>query len=1041
MKLIKRLFFAIIFLLLLVICAAIVIPTFYKDEIVSYIKTDVNKMLDAEIDFDDVSISLFRNFPKLSFGLKDFSIVGKEEFEGIPLAKIGNLDFSLDLMSVVKSQDNIKIHGIYLEDPEIHVKVLKNGKANYLVMKDSGETEATEPTEPTKFEVKLEEYEIKNGKLTYDDRASDVFLHLEKLNHSGQADFSQDIFDIATQTDFTDLTAKSGGVKYLSKADGNMDLTLNADLPNSKFTIKNNKLLLNSLELNTDGTVQLSGDDVIMDLRFDAPGDNFKNLLSLIPGSYSKDFKDVDADGKVKLAGNAKGTFNAAKNQMPAFKLNLEVANGRFKYPDLPMGIKDIATVVNINSPSSDLDKMQIDIPNFKMILGQNPFEAKFKLKTPISDPDVDAKIKGILNLADLAKAFPVEGVKQMSGIINADIVTKTKLSQVDRQDYENIDIQGVFKATDIVYLANGMPKVLLNHMDMDFTPKQVNVTRLDAKLGKSDLRGEGSIDNMLAWFSPEKTMRGKFVIKSNYFDINEWMTESTSSNNTPPQETPTTEEAVFDRFDFTVDARFKKMDYDVYKLNNVIAVGNFTPEKFRFDKFETKIGQSDIAISGQINNVFDYVFENETLTGNIDLNSNLLDLNELMATTDGEARPVNMSMGSEEPAGAYLVPENMDIDLNANIGKVIYTNMDLKDMRGKIAIEDEQAKLQNVSARTLGGKVNMNGSYDSRDKKNPGFDLDYDVQSMSFRQTFEKLNTVQQLLPIMQFIEGNFNTKMSLNGKLGEDMVPDFNSLNADGFMQTLRGVIKNFKPLEEVGNKLNVSYFKALEIKDTKNWFEIKNGAVELKDFDYKYKDIDMKIGGKHSLSSDMDYHVKAKVPRKYIENNPLGQAAGTGMDWLRNEASKVGVNINKSEFVNVAISIAGNMSKPKVKVKFLGTEGKTVQETAKDAVKDVVNSAAQKAKDEAQKRAEDAKKKLEAEARKKAAEARRKAQAELEKKVKDKVSEEVKDKVGDKVKEEADKVLGGKTEEVKDKVKDKLDKFNPFKKKKKDNGGGEE
>jgi|GEM_PF-5759510 len=62
------------------------------------------------------------------------------------------------------------------------------------------------------------------------------------------------------------------------------------------------------------------------------------------------------------------------------------------------------------------------------MDLGQEHFEGRFNLKTPISDPAIDAAVKGKLDLANLEKAFPMEGTA-MSGVIDADVTAITKMS------------------------------------------------------------------------------------------------------------------------------------------------------------------------------------------------------------------------------------------------------------------------------------------------------------------------------------------------------------------------------------------------------------------------------------------------------------------------------------------------------------------------------------------------------------------------------------------------------------------------------------
>ena len=83
---------------------------------------------------------------------------------------------------------------------------------------------------------------------------------------------------------------------------------------------------------------------------------------------------------------------------------------------------------------------------------------------------------------------------------------------------------------------------------------------------------------------------------------------------------------------------------------------------------------------------------------------------------------------------------------------------------------------------------------------------------------------------------------------------------------------------------------FYNLVNLKNTKNWFEFNNGVVKIKDFDYKTNGIDMVIGGTHGIDSDMAYHIKAKVPRKMLQQNAVGQAADKGLNFLQGSSFKI-------------------------------------------------------------------------------------------------------------------------------------------------------
>lgn len=1009
MKIVKRIALGLFIILLLVIAAAIAIPYFYKDEIVAYVKEDINKQINAKVDFKDVSLSLFRNFPDFSLGLAQLSVDGIQEFEGTRLLEVENFGLTLDLWSVISQTDPVEIKKIQLTKPAINVQVLRNGKANYDIAK-STETAAPEETssDTGNFKIKLSEYSVTDASLIYNDKAGDMYLQIDDLDHSGNGNFTTTVFDLFTKTSIQKLTARTGGITYLNKAKTALDATFNINTENSKYTLKDNDLRLNALRIVADGFVQMLGDDIKMDMNFKAPSNQFKDLLSLIPGAYIEGYEDVKANGDVKLAGFVKGTYNGAKEQLPAFKFDIEVKNGDFKYPDLPLGVNAINTLVNINSPSSNLDKITVDVPRFAMKLGQNPFEARLKLRTPMSDPDVDTQVKGKINLEELAKAFPMEGVKKMNGLIDADFSMATRMSYIDKAQYEKVDMAGDLNISNMNYNTTDMPPIRINNLKMDFTPQFVKVDDFDAVLGKSDLQASGKLDNILAYFAPDKTMKGTFKVRSNYFNADEWMPPSEETASTTTEETPTEETTeIFDRFDFSLDAQINKIKYDVYELKNNVAVGNFTPSKLTISDFQTLIGNSDMKGSGVISNVFNYLFEGETLGGKINLASNLMDLNQFMAPAPSDtpkAKTISNTAETEnlEP---ILIPDNIDMTINAKMKEVIYTNMTLKDVDGTIIVKEEAVRMDNTSANTLGGNFVINGGYDTKDKEKPTFDFDYDIKSLNFQKAFKTLNTFQAVAPIGEYIEGKFNSTLKMSGVLGKDMMPDLNTLSIDGFLHTLNAVVKDFKPLKEVGNKLNVNYFDKIELKNTKNWFEIKDGKVIVKEFPYTFKNIAMKIGGTHSLTQDMDYKINAKIPRELLEKGgAAGATVSKGLGFLNTEASKYGVNLDVGKFINVLIGVKGSIKQPKISIKPLGSDGEkdlvsSVKEEVETKVKAVIDEKKEEVKAVIDDKKEDLKKKADAEADKIMADARKKA-AQAKAKAK-----QVADKARDRAYKEAD------------------------------------
>ncbi|MBL0308521.1 MAG: hypothetical protein IPP77_02175 [Bacteroidetes bacterium] len=553
-------------LIVLLVGAVIAVPFLFKDKINATLKEEINKQVNAKVDYGDFSLSLLRSFPNFNFSLNDLSVIGMNEFKGDTLLYVKNFAFTIDLMSVIKGE-KYKLLALNVKEPYVHAVVNPEGKTNWDIMKDSGEKKLHDD-EAGNFSLEIKKYKIEKGMIVYEDKQENSSALLNGFNFEGSGNVANDLYDFLIKSDIAELTYKSGVVPYLNKVHLNANVQLAVDNQKSKYTFRENLITLNDLGLQFDGFVELKEKETVMDLKFKSKKTEFKSLLSLIPAIYKKDFDKVKTSGSLALEGSAKGSY--LDENYPALNLKLNVNNGMFQYPDLPVPVKNIFIASNIVKPQGSLDLITIDISKLHLEAGTDPIDGKVFIKTPMSNPDVAANITGKVNLSNVPKLYPMEGLKSISGLMNLNLDFKGKKSDLDNKNYEAIRAAGNLKIANLVYDSKETPMpVRIPDMQMTFNPRNITLNSFSAVLGKSDFNATGTLDNFMAYSFGKGDLSGTITLRSANFDANEWLQKDKTAGSSTNAAT-TQYFQVPKNIDFTANSSFGKILYEKLVLENV---------------------------------------------------------------------------------------------------------------------------------------------------------------------------------------------------------------------------------------------------------------------------------------------------------------------------------------------------------------------------------------------------------------------------------------------------------------------------------------
>ncbi len=589
----KKIIKWIVIVFILFLLVIISIPFIFKGKIVKIAKEEINKNVNAKVNFGKFDLTIFHSFPDLTFYIKDLSVVGVDTFKNDTLASFDKLALDIDLTSVLG--DKIQINSISVEHPVIKAIVLKNGKANWDIAKeDTTATEDdTDTTSGASMVMHLQKLNITDADISYFDYEGDMSSQIKGLSFDLTGDFSSSNAIMNMAMKVASLTFNYEGVDYLKKAKADFTAKISADLDSSKYVFEDNKLLINDLPVTMNGYIAMPTDDILMNLKITSKG-NFKKLMSLVPSIYMSGYENVTVKGNFDFDMELNGTYN--DSLMPAYDMDLNVNNGYIKYPDLPEDIKNINLALNIhNKDSIDLNKTIVNLSKFHLEIAGNPVDARLVTSNVMVDPYIDAFLKTHLDLTSLKKAIPLDST-DLSGIIDADVSMKGKMSSIENEQYDNFYAEGSLKITNMIYKSSDEPVPMeIKNMLFEFSPKAMLLKDFYAKAGNSDISANGQIFNVLQYYFKDSLLKGTFNLSSNLIDANMWLTgEETTEDTTTQQQTDTSALEIIEvpkNIDFTLNSDIKKLYYDKYKIENlkgkiIIKNGEATLQNLSMDIF-----------------------------------------------------------------------------------------------------------------------------------------------------------------------------------------------------------------------------------------------------------------------------------------------------------------------------------------------------------------------------------------------------------------------------------------------------------------------
>jgi len=632
------------------------------------------------------------------------------------------------------------------------------------------------------------------------------------------------------------------------------------------------------------------------------------------------DVKPVELKGKYSLHLLAQGKYattitrhgkkaDTIITSIPKFSVKSSFSNGYAKYASLPEAVKNISFNLNASCLDNDYKHATFEIENINANVLNNYIKGYFKASAAPGYPMV-SDIKASFNLADIKQFYPLDSMA-LSGMLLADVQTKGKYiaakhifpvvkANIGLQNgsiqtkYYPHPIQNIQVSTNIVNSTGSLKGMQINIKPISFTfegkPFFFKADLKDFSNINYNIISRGTLDIgkiyqvfAVKGYNVNGTIQANVSLKGNQKDAMAGNYGQLSNSG-------------------TLKVKDISVTSQLFPLPFLINDGNFSfnQDKMQFDAFKATYGKSVIYLNGSLSNVIDYATRpGAILKGDFNFGSGGIVADDFMAFAG--AMPADSK--STAATGVIMVPKTVNLNLTADVKKLRYNGLNIKDAKGQLTIANGNIILKQTGFNIIGTPVSMDGSYTPINPQRAAFSYHINAKDFDVKKAYNQIKLFHDMASSAAHAEGLISLDYKLSGRLNSNMMPVYQSLKGGGVLSAQKVKMRGFKLFGSVSkttsHKIDTGDASKVNIETT-----IANNIITIKQTKMRMAGFRLKFGGQVSFDNKLNLDFRLGLPPLGILGIPMHITGtedkpkirlghGKKGDDLKEEADTTGVN----------------------------------------------------------------------------------------------------------------------------------------------------
>lgn len=562
-----------------------------KNQIKKYAIDQLNAQLDAKITINNIDITLFKHFPKVSLDMHLVRVTDPIQPHKF-LLQAQHVYIGFNFYDILRKQYSIKL--IAIDSAQLNLYTNLEGKSNFNIFKQDTSTVANHS-----FLLSLKEVNLNQVNVVYTNKSNKQHYDLRVQNTLLSGDFSNTGESINCNGLVYARMVKSNQFVFAKNKLLNLDLMLAINNQTETYSFTKGFIDLDMLQLNLEGSITNKPKSVLFDVKVGARKLDIPAMLSLLPGIVSIP-TDLNSEGELYFNGLIRG--EASETSSPQISLTFGVKNGKLKKGD-GLSINQIkfsgefsnGVAHNAKTSSLKINELQFNINEGK-VMG-NLFITDF------TNPEMKIHLKGNARAQDIIAFVKNGAVKRAEGDIKFDVDFEGFLSHINKVNWIKNKASGTIDLNlSNIEFDNNKNRTELFKALLTVNGKDVEINRLDAKINQSDVKVTGVLHNLIPYLliNGEK-LDAQINYQSTHMDINNFTMLGKASNGTIQ-----TGFSLPDNISISANVGAGKLMYNLFIAQNVSAKVLWRGKVISLEDFTAQTMEGDIKLDGQIENALD---------------------------------------------------------------------------------------------------------------------------------------------------------------------------------------------------------------------------------------------------------------------------------------------------------------------------------------------------------------------------------------------------------------------------------------------------